>query len=400
MAIRLGQDPNRFLSTIQVGITSIGVLSGIVGEAVLAVPLADWLTQFGVQRDTGLVAATILVVVVITFVSIVIGELVPKRLGQLDPEGIARLVARPMNALATAAYPFVWLLSWSTATILRLLGHADLGAPRVTQDEIHALLQEGSEAGVIEPGEHHMVRNVFRLDDRQVPSLMVPRVEIAWLDLNRPLEENLTRIAESVHSAFPVCRGGFEDIAGVAAVKQLFSQSLGEGAIDLGAGLEPAVFVPESLTGMELLEEFRANDTHMVFVVDEYGDVLGLVTLRDLIEAVTGEFQPRNAEDAWAIPRGDGSWLLDGLIPVPELKDRLGLKAVPEEEKGRYNTLCGMFMWLLGRVPQTTDRVEWEGWRLEIVDMDGRRIDKVLATPLPDPDAAEAGAGGGTPDQP
>ncbi|HSQ08568.1 MAG TPA: hemolysin family protein, partial [Chromatiaceae bacterium] len=376
------------------------VLSGIVGEAVLAVPLADWLAKFGVERDTGLVAATILVVVVITFVSIVIGELVPKRLGQLDPEGIARLVARPMNALATAAYPFVWLLSWSTATILRLLGHADLGAPRVTQDEIHALLQEGSEAGVIEPGEHHMVRNVFRLDDLQFPSLMVPRVEIAWLDLNRPLEENLTRIAESVHAAFPVCRGGFEDIAGVAAVKQLFSQSLGEGAIDLGAGLEPAVFVPESLTGMELLEEFRANDTHMVFVVDEYGDVLGLVTLRDLIEAVTGEFQPRNAEDAWAIPRGDGSWLLDGLIPVPELKDRLGLKVVPEEEKGRYNTLCGMFMWLLGRVPQTTDRVEWEGWRLEIVDMDGRRIDKVLATPLPDPDAAEAGAGGGTPDQP
>jgi putative hemolysin len=399
VAIRLGEDPNRFLSTIQVGITSIGVLSGIVGEAVLAVPLADWLANLGVERDTGLVAATILMVVVITFVSIVIGELVPKRLGQLDPEGIARLVARPMNALATAAHPFVWLLSWSTATILRLLGHANLGAPRVTQDEIHALLQEGSEAGVIEPGEHHMVRNVFRLDDRQVPSLMVPRVEIAWLDLNRPLEENLARIAESVHSACPVCRGGLEDIAGVAVIKQLFSQSLSEGAIDLSAGLEPAVCVPESLTGMELMEEFRANDTHMVFVVDEYGDVLGLVTLRDLIEAVTGEFQPRNAEDAWAIPRDDGSWLLDGLIPVPELKDRLGLKAVPEEEKGRYNTLCGMFMWLLGRVPQTTDKVEWEGWRLEIVDMDGRRIDKVLASRIPGPDAAEAGADGGTPGQ-
>ena len=164
-------------------------------------------------------------------------------------------------------------------------------------------------------------------------------------------------------------------------------------AIDLGAGLEPAVFVPESLTGMELLEEFRANDTHMVFVIDEYGDVLGLVTLRDLIEAVTGEFQPRNPEDAWAVAREDGSWLLDGLIPVPELKDRLELKAVPEEEKGRYNTLSGMFMWLLGRVPQTADRVDWEGWRLEIVDMDGRRIDKVLATRLPEPEAPGAAEG-------
>jgi putative hemolysin len=164
-------------------------------------------------------------------------------------------------------------------------------------------------------------------------------------------------------------------------------------AVNLGAGLEPAVFVPESLTGMELLEEFRANDTHMVFVIDEYGDVLGLVTLRDLIEAVTGEFQPRNPEDAWAVAREDGSWLLDGLIPVPELKDRLELKAVPEEEKGRYNTLSGMFMWLLGRVPQTADRVDWEGWRLEIVDMDGRRIDKVLATRLPEPEAPGATEG-------
>jgi len=400
VAIRLGEDPNRFLSTIQVGITSIGILSGIVGEAVLAVPLADWLAKFGVDRDTGLVAATVLVVVVITYVSIVIGELVPKRLGQINPEGIARLVARPMNVLATVAHPFVLLLSWSTVTILRLLGQANLGAPRVTEDEIHALLQEGSEAGVIERNEHHMVRNVFRLDDRQMPSLWFPRGEIAWLDLLRPLEENLARIAESVHSAFPVCRGGLEDIAGVAVVKQLFSQSLSGGAIDLGAGLETAVFVPESVTGMELMEEFRANDTHMAFVIDEYGDVLGLVTLQDLVEAVTGEFQPRNAEDAWAIPRGDGSWLLDGLIPVPELKDKLDLKAVPEEEKGRYNTLSGMFMWLLGRVPQTTDKVDWEGWRLEIVDMDGRRIDKVLATPLPNPDAAEAGAGGGPPDQP
>jgi putative hemolysin len=394
VAVRLGDEPTRFLSTIQVGITSIGILSGIVGEAALALPLADWLATLGVARETGLVLATVLVVVVITYVSIVVGELVPKRLGQIDPEGTARAVARPMNALATAARPFVWLLSWSTAALLRLLGHADLVASRVTEDEIHALLQEGSEAGVIDQSEHHMVRNVFRLDDRQIASLMVPRGEIVWLDLNQPLEENLSRIAGSPHSTFPVCRGSLEDLVGVAMVKELFGQTLGGGTIDLSAGLEPAVFVPESLTGMELLDEFRTNAAHMAFVVDEYGDVLGLVTVRDLFEAVTGELRPRDPEDAWAVAREDGSWLLDGLIPIPELKDRLELKTVPEEEKGRYHTLSGMVMWLSGRVPQTGDSVDWEEWRMEIVDMDGRRIDKVLAARLPDIQDQEASRGG------
>ena len=387
VALRLGEEPTRFLSTIQVGITSIGVLSGIVGEAALAGPLADWLGTFGVARETGLLLGTVVVVVGVTYVSIVIGELVPKRLGQLDPEGIARRVARPMNAAATVARPFVWLLSRSTEALLRLLGHADLAAPRVTSEEIHAMLEEGSEAGVIDRSERDMVRNVFRLDDRQLASLMVPRAEVVWLDLDRPLDDNLRRISESSHSAFPVCRGGLEEVVGVTVVKELFGQSLAHGQIDLAVGLEPAVFVPESLTGMALLEEFRAKESHMAFVVDEYGDVLGLVTLRDLIEAVTGEFQPRNPEDAWGVLREDGSWLLDGLIPIPELKDRLGLRSVPEEDKGRYHTLSGMFMWLLGRVPRTTDRVDWEGWTLEIVDMDGRRIDKVLAMrqgPAPD----------------
>jgi putative hemolysin len=383
-AIRLGEDPTRFLSTIQVGITSIGVLSGIIGEAALAEPLANLLVYLGFGADTSRIAATISVVVLITYTSIVVGELVPKRLGQINPEGVARLVARPMNALATATRPFVWLLSWSTAALLRLLGQQELATPRVTEDDIHALLQEGSEAGAIDETEHHMVRNVFRLDDRQLGSLMVPRGEIAALDLNLPMDENLARIAGSVHSRFPVCRGGLDEVLGVAVMKNLFSQSLRGQGIDLTADLEPAVYVPESLTGMQLLDEFRANGAQMVFVIDEYGELLGLVTLQDVLEAVTGEFQPRDPEDAWAVSRGDGSWLLDGLIPVPELKDRLNLKTVPEEEKGRYHTLSGLLLWLLARVPQTGDRVEWERWCLEIVDMDGKRIDKVLATPLPE----------------
>jgi putative hemolysin len=387
MAIKLGEDPTRFLSTIQIGITSIGVLSGIVGEAALAQPLSDLLEVAGVNPHPAGIVATILVVVLITYVSIVVGELVPKRLGQIDPEGVARLVARPMHALSVTARPFVWLLSWSTGALLRLLGQRDQVGSRVTEDEIHALLLEGSQAGVIDASEHHMVRNVFRLDDRQMGSLMVPRGEIAWLDLNTPLEENLARIAGSVHSRFPVCRGGLDDVVGVAVMKHLFSQSLRGQGVDLAADLEPAVDVPESLTGMQLLGEFRANGAQMVFVIDEYGDLMGLVTLQDVLEAVTGEFQPRDPEDAWAVARADGSWLLDGLIPIMELKDRLSLKTVPEEDKGRYHTLSGMLLWLLGRVPQTGDLVDWEGWDLEIIDMDGRRIDKVLASPRPQPEA-------------
>jgi len=389
MAIKLGEDPTRFLSTIQIGITSIGVLSGIVGEAALAQPLSDLLEVVGVNPHPAGIAATILVVVLITYVSIVVGELVPKRLGQIDPEGVARVVARPMHALSVAARPFVWLLSWSTGALLRLLGQRDQVGSRVTEDEIHALLLEGSQAGVIDASEHHMVRNVFRLDDRQLGSLMVPRGEIAWLDLNTPLDENLARIAGSVHSRFPVCRGGLDDVVGVAVMKHLFSQSLRGQGVDLAADLEPAVYVPESLTGMQLLGEFRANGAQMVFVIDEYGDLMGLVTLQDVLEAVTGEFQPRDPEDAWAVARPDGSWLLDGLIPIMELKDRLSLKSVPEEDKGRYHTLSGMLLWLLGRVPQTGDLVDWEGWDLEIIDMDGRRIDKVLASPRPEPQVSE-----------
>ncbi|MBD5802478.1 Magnesium and cobalt efflux protein CorC [Azoarcus sp. Aa7] len=382
VAIKLGEEPTRFLSTIQIGITSIGILNGIVGEAALAAPLAMWLQELGLAQRPSEIGATVLVVVVITYVSIVVGELVPKRIGQINPEGIARLVARPMNALSVASRPFVRLLSWSTALLLTLLGKRDEAAPGVTEEEIHALLEEGSEAGVIEKNEHEMVRNVFRLDERQIASLMVPRSDVVWLDINLPLDDNLARMAESEHSRFPVCRGGLDDILGIISSKQLFNQTLKGGTPDLTKQLEPAIYVPESLTGMELLDQFRASSTHMVFVIDEYGEIQGVVTLQDVLEAVTGEFRPSSLDEAWAVQREDGSWLLDGMIPVPELKDRLEIKAVPEEDKGRYHTLSGMVMWLLGRIPHTGDVTTWEDWRLEVVDLDGKRIDKVLATRL------------------
>ncbi|WCM87380.1 hemolysin family protein [Acidovorax sp. NCPPB 3576] len=389
-AIKLGEDPTRFLSTIQIGITSIGVLNGIVGEAALAQPLGEWLRTLGLEAKYASYLATGLVVMLITYFSIVVGELVPKRLGQSHPEAIARLVARPINWLAIATKPFVKLLSMSTRGLLRLLGVKENNASAVTEAEIHAVLAEGTSAGVIESHEHQMVRNVFRLDDRQIGSLMVPRADVAVLDVEDSFEENLKRIEESDHARFPVVRGGMENVLGVLNARQWLSRSLREQARDLATQpLQTALYVPETITGMELLDNFRQSDLHMAFVIDEYGEVQGIVTLQDLIEAITGEFHARDPETSWAVQREDGSWLLDGHIPVPELKDRLNLDAVPEEDRGRYHTLSGMVMLLTGKLPRVTDRVQWEGWQFEVVDMDGKTIDKVLASPLPSVEIAE-----------
>jgi putative hemolysin len=383
-AIELHDKPTKFLSTVQIGITSIGVLNGIVGDAAFSQPLALWLAKTfpALPEKAAAVSATGLVVVIITFLTIIFGELVPKRIGQLFPETIARLVATPMNWLSTATRPFVALLSMCTEAMLRVLGIKGDSNRSVTEEEIAASLEEGVDAGVIEQQEHTMVRNVFRLDERQVGSMMIPRAEITWLDAEVPLAETLARMAENQHTRYPVCRGDLTDVVGVLAAQSLLP-ALARGETPAIADfVSAAVFVPETLTGMELLEHFRGSDAELVFVVDEYGEVQGVITVRDVLEAITGEFSAPADGDAWAIERGDGSWLLDGLIPVPEMKDRLGLKALPEEDRGRYNTLAGMIMLLLGRLPNTADRVDWDGWRFEVVDMDGKRIDKVLVAPI------------------
>ncbi|WP_460417694.1 hemolysin family protein [Pseudomonas sp. microsymbiont 2] len=382
VALKLGEDPTKFLSTVQIGITSIGILNGIVGEAVLAEPLAQWLKTLGVPSSMAGIGATAVVVIVITYVSIVIGELVPKRIGQINPEGVACLVARPMVSLAFLTRPFVAVLSWSTQTILRIMGVRAVDNSGVTEEEIQAMLEEGSEAGVIEQNRHQMVRNVFRLDARRLGSLMIPRSELIYVDIRRATQENVQLMLESEHSRFPVCDGGLDNLLGLIHVKQAFACLAKGEQPNFTEHLPPCVFVPETLTGMELLEQFRVNGMHMAFVIDEYGELEGIVTLQDLLEAVTGEFTPDNEDDAWAVQRHDGSWLLDGAIPIPEMKDRLAFRAMPEENKGRYHTLSGMVMLLLGHVPATGDRVEWDGWMLEVVDMDGKRIDKVLATPI------------------
>ena len=383
VAMDLHENPTKFLSTVQIGITSIGVLNGIVGEAAFSEPLAEWLgLAFSIRAKVAGITATALVVMCITFLTIIFGELVPKRLGQMYPEIVARLVAQPMEWLSLIVRPFVKVLSWCTEATLRLIGVRGGPSRSVTEEEIAASLEEGLDAGVIEAQEHQMVRNVFRLDDRAVGSMMIPRTDIVWLDAAAPIEDVLKAMEHQEHSRYPVCRGGLNDVLGVVSAQTLLQQLLQGQPLSLTDTLQPPVFVPETLSGMELLDQFRASSAQLVFVVDEYGEVQGVITVRDVMEAITGEFTTPASDDAWAIQRTDGSWLFDGLIPAPELKDRLSLKDLPEEDRGRYNTLAGMVMLLLGRLPQTTDSVEWEGWRFEVVDLDGKRVDKVLVTAL------------------
>ena len=378
----LHDDPTKFLSTVQIGITSIGVLNGIVGDAAFSQPLSTWLHASlpMLSPRAAEVTATALVVVIITFLTIIFGELVPKRLGQMYPERVAVLVARPMDMLSSATRPFVWLLSACTETVLRLLGIRNAPSRSVTEEEIAASLEEGLDAGVIEAQEHQMVRNVFRLDERQIGSMMIPRAEITWLDQNAPLPEMLAQMTDKGHSRYPVCRDGLDDVIGVIQAQDLLVP-LSRGEVpDLAALMQAPVFVPETLSGMELLDHFRATGAELVFVVDEYGAVQGVITVRDVLEAITGEFSTPSAEDAWAVRRADGSWLMDGMIPVPEMKDRLEIRELPEEDRGRYNTLAGMIMLLLGRLPHTTDVVQWDSWQFEVVDLDGKRVDKVLVS--------------------
>ena len=381
-ALTLLGNPNQFLSTVQVGITSIGVLNGIVGEAAFSDDVAAWLHQLGASDKAAAISATAIVVTLITFVTIIFGELVPKRIGQLYPEPVARWVSRPMLWLATAAKPFVKLLSGTTAAVLKLLRIDTNAARAVTEEEITASLEEGVDAGVIEQHEHQMVQNVFQLDDRPLTSLMVPRTDVEWLDAGQTVGESLSMVGKKgAHSWYPVCRGSLDDVVGVISVARLLELGADTSG-GIGPHATPATFVPETLSGMELLEQFRARSGRFVFVVDEYGVVQGLLTPLDLLEAITGELQPGAQIDAWATRREDGSWLLDGLMPVGELKVRLGLDELPQEDRGRYNTVAGLLMSVSGHLPTTAERIECAGWLFEVVDLDGKRIDKVLATPL------------------
>ena len=391
-ALDLLAKPTKFLSSVQVGITSIGMLNGIIGEAAFSGRLSVWLHGLGVSPRASEISATALVVTVITFVTIVFGELVPKRIGQLHPESVARLVSLPMKWVAAAAKPFVWLLSVSTLAVLKLLRIDNSAGRGVTEEEIAASLEEGVDAGLIEAHEHQMVQNVFSLDDRSLTSIMLPRSNIEWLDASDTLAQAIDKAGATGHSWYPVCRGGLDDVLGVVNVAKLLALRGQIVSAAAAAGSAPsasdridayavaAVFVPETLSGMELLEQFRARSTRILFVVDEYGVVQGLITPMDMLEAITGELQTGAPLDAWATRRDDGSWLIDGVMPVSEFKARLDISELPEEDRGRYNTVAGLLMSVCGHLPAEGERIECAGWLFEVVDLDGKRIDKLLVS--------------------
>jgi putative hemolysin len=400
-ALDLMEQPTQFLSTVQIGITSIGVLNGIVGEAAFSQGLGQSLIAWGWSPWAAAWVATAVVVTVITITTIIFGELVPKRIAQLHPETVARWCAPVMLALARVARPMVYLLSAATAGVLTLLRIDTRGGPSVTEEEITASLDQGVDAGLIELHEHQMVKNVFHLDERSLTSMMVPRADIEWLDARTTVAQALAQVGQGgAHSWYPVCRDGLDHVLGAVSVGQLLDPKLDRQAL-METLAQPVPFVPETLTGLDLLAQFRrpsaGEDTspgwrdhsrgRLSLVVDEYGVVQGMMTPRDVLEAITGELLQTSApEETWATPRIDGSWLLDGLMPISELKARLGLTDLPHEDKGRYNTVAGLVLVLAGRLPRTGERFEGMQWSFEVVDMDGRRIDKVLAQALPDAD--------------
>ncbi len=379
-ALLLADSPTRFLSAIQIGITSIAILSGILGEDVLARPLAERLTALGVPARGASLGSTSLVVLIVTYVSVVFGELTPKRLGQMRPEAVARIVSRPITAIAAIGRPFVKLFGASTDLLLRLFGAHQTKAESVTEEEIHAMLAEGSQSGAIERQEHQIVRNVLKLDDRPSSSLMVPRSEVVWIDAAKPIAENLEHVVSTDHARYPVCRGSLREILGVVHAKRLLALALKGGDVTVEGHLEPPIFVPEGLSGLDLLEELRDKKSRLAFVVDEYGEVLGLVTLHDILATLAADAAVDTTGTGWAVRREDGSWLLEGGMPVADVKALLELGRMPgDDERAAFGTLAGMLLHLFGNVPKAGATTEWESWRFEVLDMDGPRIDKVLA---------------------
>lgn len=386
-ALALADNPNRFLSTVQVGITLIGILAGAFGEATLAGDLEAWLERVPWLAPYSRVLSLVIVVVAITYLSLIIGELVPKRLALRSPERIAGLVAGPMNFLSMLVNPAVSVLSLSTEAILRLLGLKPSTEPPVTEEEIRVLLQQGRQAGIFEAVEQDMVEAVFRLNDQRALDLMTPRPEIVWLDLADPPEELAAKIVESGYSRFPVCRDNLDNVLGVVRAKDLLARSLGGEPLDLKAALHPPAFAPESATVSQILELFKGSQLHLALVLDEYGGTQGLVTLQDILEAIVGEVEVAEPQ---AIQRQDGSWLLDGALSVMEFKELFKIGVLPEEDRGYYQTLGGLVMLFLGRIPTAGDQFQWGNWRFEVMDMDGKRVDKILVTPLAGPASSES----------
>jgi putative hemolysin len=376
-ALQLIENPNLFLATVQIGITLVGVFVGAVGGATLSEPLAGLLAGVPVLAPYAQSLALAIVVISITFLSILLGELVPKRIALHNPERIASLLAGPMILVSKVFRPFVWILGKITDAVLKLLGIEPGNEPPVTEEEIQLLIDQGTQAGVFEEAEHDMVEGVFSLADQRVYSLMTPRPDIVWLDIDDSAEEIRQKLAESHFSRFPVRQGSLDSIVGIVKARDILVQSLNNEPIVLKKLLTPAYYVPETMYASRALEVLKEKGTDMLLVIDEFGALQGLLTITDILEEIVGEMEN---EEPQATQRQDGSWLLDGMLEVDEFKEIFQLPVLPHEDE--YETLSGFVMVSLGRVPQPADRFEWHGLRFEVMDMDGRRVDKVLVTTM------------------
>jgi putative hemolysin len=378
-ALELASSPNQFLGTVQIGITLLTILSGAFGEETIAkrllpvLKLIPFLDNYKQQLAQGIA------ILIITYLTLILGELVPKRLALNNPEAIASVMSIPMRMLATFGAPIVSLLSFSTETVLRILGIRPSTEPQVTEEEIRVLIEQGTEEGTFEEAEQDMVERVFRLGDRPASSFMTPRPDIVWLDLEDTPQENRKKIIDSGYSRYPVCQGGIDNVLGIIRVTDLLARSFCGEQLDLTVGLLQPTYVPESTRGLKVLELFKQTVTHMALVVDEYGVIQGLVTLNDVMIEIVGDVPSMDdREDPQIVQREDGSWLLDGMLSVEEFFDLFEIEQLPPEDRGSYQTLGGFVMSHLGRIPTAADHFEWQGIRLEVVDMDGNRVDKVL----------------------
>jgi putative hemolysin len=380
-ALELVKHPERFLSTVQIGITLIGILAGAFGGAGLSQELATILVQWGVPEKASAGLAFFIVVSVITYLSLVIGELVPKSLALNDAEGVTCRIAKPMQTLSRLVSPLVFILSISTRSLLKLLGIRELSEPPVTEDDIKMLIAQGTSAGVFAEEEQEIVEGVFRTADRRVSSLMTPRREVVYLDLEQSWEANLVRIRETGFTVYPVCSGSLDEFVGMLNIKSLWTIDWGDEP-NLSEMVRKPLFMLESTRALNAIEQFKSAGAHVAMVVDEYGQVIGLVTLHDIMEAMVGDVPDAQVTfDPKAVRREDGSWLLDGLLPMEEFREYLQVRAVPDDAD-EYSTLGGFVMARLGRIPKEGDRFDWEGLSFEVMDMDGNRVDRVLAKHL------------------
>lgn len=383
-ALALVESPGRMLSTVQVGITLIAILTGVFGGATLANRFALVLGRWPPLAPYAQPVSLTLVVLIITYLSLILGELAPKRIALNGAERIARLVAPVMDFLSRLVSPLVRFLSASTELVLRIIGAKASGDTPVSDEEVRILIEQGTESGVFEPIEEEIVGQLFRLSDLSVDALLTPRTEIAWLDVADSPEEIAAKLATYAHSRFPVADGSLDNVVGLVLVKDLFALTLVGQPLELRNVMQPPLFIPDSMSALEALERLRQTRTHIAMIIDEYGGLEGLVTLADFVEAIIGEVPDvGDLDEPDVVRRADGSYLLDGMTPIDRFQELFDIRELPDENEGYYQTVGGFVMSMLGRVPISGDHFDWNQLRLEVMDMDGRRVDKVLVSLLP-----------------